>query len=332
MAGLARGRDRGRGVRLRGALHVVVGAAAALTLALAGTSAEASPIGVESAQAVAVVPPTAITAEATALPVVPATTTPRVWIVRRITAGGVRQWIECAGHGPVTVVVIAGLHADHRMWSLVLPSFAIATRTCIYDRPGLGSSPSRPRHGIVTAGQHANELWALLQAAGERGPYIVVGHSYGGLVARTFAARHITSVRGLMLIEGVGPNDQTSQYWGEGGDLVDIWRSKAQAAKLRLGSVRLVVEAAQDPNRSYWGGPSYDETSAELAQWRQHQLDASYLSTQSTYLVARHSAHVIEHDNPAAVIAGIRLLVRSIEKHTRLPRCSLGAYGSQPRC
>jgi pimeloyl-ACP methyl ester carboxylesterase len=305
--------------------------AAAVALALAATSAEASPIGVEASRPTAVVPPTEVVGR-NALPAAPTTTTPRVWTARRITAGGVRQWIQCAGHGPVTVVVIAGLHADHRMWSLVLPSFAVATRTCIYDRPGLGSSPSRPRHGIVTAGQHADELWALLQAAGERGPYVVVGHSYGGLIARAFTARHLTRVRGLLLIEGVGSDDQTSHYWGEGGDLVNTWRSRTQAAALRLGSTRLVVEAAQDPNRSYWGGPSYNETRAELAQWRQHQLEASYLSTQSTYLVARHSAHVIEHDNPAAVIAGVRLLVRSIEKHTRLPRCALGAYGDQPRC
>lgn len=317
---------------LRRTRHAVAVVGAAAALALLATSASASPIGAEAARAVPAVPPSSINSAVTALPTIPTSQTPRVWTSRLVTAGGVRQWIECAGHGPVTVVVIAGLHADHRMWSLVLPSFALNTRTCIYDRPGLGSSPPRAKHGTVTAGQHADELWALLQAAGERGPYIVVGHSYGGLIARAFTARHLTSVRGLMLVEGVGPNDDTSEFWGEGGDLVNIWRSRTQAGKLRLGSTRLVVEAAQDPNRNYWGGPSYGESKADLALWRKHQLQASYLSTQSTFLIARRSAHVIEHDNPAAVIAGVRLLVRSIEKHTRLPACALGAYGSQPRC
>lgn len=254
------------------------------------------------------------------------------WQARRVAADGVRQWIECAGQGPVTVVVIAGLHADHRMWSLVLNPFARTTRTCIYDRPGLGDSPPRSPHGVVTAGQHADELWALLGAAHEPGPYVVVGHSYGGLVARAFTARHLSSVRGLVLVEGVGPTDDTSRYWGEGGDLVDTWASRAQASRLRLGSVPLVVEAAQDPDRSYWGGYSYGESAADLALWRLHQLQASYLSTQSAYVVVSHSAHVIEHDRPDAVVAGVRLIVRAVVGRTRMPSCALGAYGRQPRC
>jgi len=311
--------------------HALASICSVAALVLVATSAQASAIAVDASVPSAASPPLTQPL-ANLAPVLPATPAARVWTARRITAGGVRQWIECAGHGPVTVVVIAGLHADHHMWSLVLPSFAVTTRTCIYDRPGLGASPPRAVHGVVTAGQHADELWALLRAAGELGPYVVVGHSYGGLVARAFAARHLATIRGLMLVEGVGPDDQTSKYWGEGGDLVNIWTSRKQAAALRLGSIRLVVEAAQDPNRNYWGGPSYGETKAELAQWRQHQLEASYLSTQSAYLVARRSAHVIEHDNPAAVIAGVRLIVHSLVKRTRMPPCALRAYGAQPRC
>jgi pimeloyl-ACP methyl ester carboxylesterase len=255
-----------------------------------------------------------------------------VWRARRVTAGGVRQWIECAGTGPVTIVVIAGLHADHRMWSLVLNPFARTTRTCIYDRPGLGSSPPRSPHRIVSAARHAGELAELLTAARVPGPFIVVGHSYGGLVARAFTARFRSHVAGLMLIEGVGPNDHTSHYWHEGGDTVDVWASERAAAALRLGAVPLVVEAAQDPNRSYWGGPSYGESASALAQWRANQRAAARLSSQSTYVVVRRSAHVIEHDRPDAVIAGARLLVHSIETHRRLPRCALSAYGAQPLC
>ena len=255
-----------------------------------------------------------------------------VWRARRVTAGGVRQWIECAGTGPVTIVVIAGLHADHRMWSLVLAPFARTTRTCIYDRPGLGASPPRSPHRIVSAARHAGELAELLTAAHVPGPFVVVGHSYGGLVARAFTARFRSHVAGLMLIEGVGPNDSTSHYWHEGGDTVDVWASERAAATMRLGSVPLVVEAAQDPNRSYWGGPSYGESASALAQWRANQRAAARLSSQSTFVVVRRSAHVIEHDRPDAVVAGVRLLVRSIEAHHRLPRCALSAYGVQPLC
>ncbi|MDA8437103.1 MAG: alpha/beta fold hydrolase [Actinomycetales bacterium] len=255
-----------------------------------------------------------------------------VWTAHVVRAAGVRQWIECAGTGPVTVVVIPGLHATHTMWSRVLPSFAGTTRTCVYDRPGLGPSPGRSPHATVDAGRHAYELMALLVANHVTGPLVVVGHSYGGLVARAFVARYRSHVAGLMLVEGVAPYDRLSHYWGEGGDRVDTWLSSAAAARMRLGSMPLVVEAAQDPDRSYWGGPSYGSTASDIADWRAHQRAAAALSTSSTYLVVSHSAHVIEHDRPDAVVAGLRLLVRSVERRTALPRCALGAYGSQPLC
>ncbi len=254
------------------------------------------------------------------------------WQVRKITAGGVTQWIECSGIGPLTIVVIAGLHADHRMWSLVLPSFATTTRTCIYDRPGLGSSPARKPHATVTTTQHATELHALLAAAGEKGPYVIVGHSYGGLLARTFTAMYRQQVAGLMLVEGVGPDDDVNHYWSEGGDRVDMWKSVKAGAQLKQSSLRLVVEAAQDPDRNYWGGPSYGETPAELALWRKHQREAASLSDRSAFVIVNHSAHVIEHDRPDAVVAGVRLIVTAIKGHHRLPACALGAYGVQPRC
>jgi len=254
------------------------------------------------------------------------------WSARRWTADGVRQWIACAGHGPVTVVVIAGLHADHTMWSLVLDQFARTTRTCIYDRPGLGSSPPRSPHATVSAAQHADELEALLDVAHVTGPLIVVGHSYGGLVARSFVARYRARVAGLVLVEGVAPHDNTSQFWSEGGDRVDIWRSSTTAARMRLGSIPLVVLAAEDPNRSYWGGASYGETPQDLADWRAHQRAAAFLSTQSTFLIVRHSAHVIEVDRPDAVVASVRLLVHAVTSRLRLPKCALGRYGAQPLC
>jgi pimeloyl-ACP methyl ester carboxylesterase len=255
-----------------------------------------------------------------------------VWVRRTIAAGGVTQWIECAGSGRVTVVVIPGLHATHTMWSKVLPSFARTTRTCIVDRAGLGGSPPRHPHRTVDAGLHAAELWAVLTKAGVRGPFVVVGHSYGGLIARAFVARHRTSVVGLMLVEGVAPYDRLSHYWAEGGDRVDTWASSKAALPVRLGSMPLVVEAAQDPDRSYWGGPAYGGSVSDITDWKAHQRSASRLSTDSTFVIVRHSAHVIEHDQPAAVIAGLRLLVSAAVAHRWMPRCALSAYGSQPLC
>jgi len=292
-------------------------------IAASPASATDQPTGISSAAIAGAVGPQTVRS------LQPTSTT---WRSHNYTVGGVTQWMECAGTGPQTIVVIAGLHADHTMWSLVLPAFATMTRTCIYDRPGLGLSPARKPHATVTTTQHATELHALLAAAGEKGPYIIVGHSYGGLLARTFTAMYRGSVAGLMLVEGVGPQDDVNHYWGEGGDLVDMWKSVKAGGQLAPSSLRLVVEAAQDPDRNYWGGPSYGETPADLALWRLHQRQAAALSTRSTFVIVNHSAHVIEHDRPDAVIAGVRLLVTAIQGHHRLPACALGAYGAQPLC
>ena len=123
--------------------------------------------------------------------------------------------------------------------------------------PASGLSPARSPHTTVDAGRHARELGALLATANVHGPLVVVGHSYGGLVARAFVARYPTRVAGLVLVEGVAPYDRLSHYWSEGGDRVDTWASSAAARLMRLGSVPLVVLSAQDPDRSYWGGPAY---------------------------------------------------------------------------
>ena len=85
-----------------------------------------------------------------------------------------------------TAVLVAGFNDDGRNWSSVTPSLAASTRVCWYSRFGTGDSdqPSKPQ----TFSSQARDLDALLRAAAEPGPYLVVGHSYGGAVAVTFAS------------------------------------------------------------------------------------------------------------------------------------------------
>ena len=95
----------------------------------------------------------------------------------------------------------------------------------------------------------------------------------------------------------------------------------------------LAIVSAQDPDRNYWGLlPIYGETPAEIAEWRAHQRAAAGLSTDSSFVIVNRSAHVIEHDRPDAVIAGVRTLVIPWVARVRMPQCSLSAYGSQPLC
>lgn len=226
-----------------------------------------------------------------------------------LDAGGQRQWISCAGEGEPTVVISSGLGADHTMWSQVLGPMRQLTRVCISDRPGLGSSPARVgRH--TDAGQHADELRALLAAAGEKGPFVLVGHSYAGLIVRALAAARPKDVVGVMLIDAVYPGIQRTYLpsyhgpWHEGDTLINMAASeRATQGGPDLGSRPLVVLTAGDPAKA---------TSWADRKWNAEQARAARLSTDSRHWFAKRSRHVIQKDQPAIVLKGLRWLLQEV--------------------
>src|SRR2546430_8647149 len=141
--------------------------------------------------------------------------------------GGRKMYLECRGTGSPTVVLVAGLKASAEDWNIAKQSeptvFAEAakfTRVCAYDRPGtpVGEKPSRsdPVRQPTTAGDAAPDLHALLSAAGVAGPYVLVGHSYGGLVVRLYASIYPKDVSGLVLVDALteGLQDaETPEQW-----------------------------------------------------------------------------------------------------------------------
>lgn len=226
-------------------------------------------------------------------------------------AAGVHQWLHCQGTGAVTVVVITGLAAPASSWSGVLPGLERTTRTCVYDRPGLGHSPARPNvTQVLDAGLYAHELAALLGAAGERGPFVVVGHSFGGLVARAFVHSYPSRVRGLLLAESVTPYDPTSgAFWPEAGHQIDMKASSAATGGgPMLGRLPLLVLSASNPEEDHLGGPTYGQPQSLIDLWRAQQQADLRLSTDAIQVIA-HSGHVLQQDNPTAVVEAVRELV-----------------------
>jgi pimeloyl-ACP methyl ester carboxylesterase len=121
-----------------------------------------------------------------------------------VDVGGYRLHINCTGSGSPTVIIEAGLGDWSASWaSWVQPEVANTTRVCTFDRAGMGYSEPGPLPR--DAEQFALELRTLLQRAGIRGPYVMVGHSMGGLPVRVFAHKYPTEVEGVVLIESMNP-------------------------------------------------------------------------------------------------------------------------------
>jgi pimeloyl-ACP methyl ester carboxylesterase len=118
--------------------------------------------------------------------------------------GGYRLAYECAGTGRPTVVLEAGYTASgiDTYGPVILPALARRTRVCTYDRAGDGLSDARPASvRPLTGATQARELHILLEAIHAGPPYVLVGHSYGGMITREFAALYRHQVAGMVLLD-----------------------------------------------------------------------------------------------------------------------------------
>ena len=120
-----------------------------------------------------------------------------------IDVGGYSLHINCVGQGTPTVVLDSGLGDFSAQWVRVQREVSGTTRVCAYDRAGMGWSEMGPEPR--DAGQITSELHTLLDRAGIEGPYVLVGHSLGGLSMLTYANRYPDEVAGVALVESSHP-------------------------------------------------------------------------------------------------------------------------------
>ena len=116
-----------------------------------------------------------------------------------VDIGGYRLHMHVEGEGTPTVVLDSGAGGIGLTWELIRPAIARVTRTVVYDRAGLGWSEPGPHPR--DARTMARELHTMLTNAKIAGPYILVGHSLGGPVARQFAAKYPEEVAGLVMVD-----------------------------------------------------------------------------------------------------------------------------------
>jgi len=245
--------------------------------------------------------------------------------------GGRRLFLRCTGSGSPTVVFENGLTAD---WYDLQNRLSSLTRVCSYD-PARQAGPlgrSDPAPGPRTGIDRVRDLHALLDEADVPGPYVLAGHSNGGLFSLLYASRHPEQVAGMVLIDGVHPAYHRRgievakrflppELWDElvaaacgippvqlDAELMDICRAEAQtraslaAHPLRRMPLAVITRDVQE----------FPPGSLEAAQerlWQRLQVELAAMQPGSTHVIATGSGHDIQHERPELVLAQVRRVV-----------------------
>jgi pimeloyl-ACP methyl ester carboxylesterase len=162
-----------------------------------------------------------------------------------IDVGGHRLHLSCTGAGAPTVVLEPGAGGTSSILGWIAPAVARDTRVCVYDRAGRGWS--EPADSAQDGAQIATDLHTLLQRGHVPGPYVLAGHSFGGLYVLTFAARYPDEVAGMVLVDSTAPasvaNPGTPSP-GHGGSSNGMRRVSALVSTAaRLGLARLYAQS-----------------------------------------------------------------------------------------
>jgi pimeloyl-ACP methyl ester carboxylesterase len=261
--------------------------------------------------------------------------------IGRADVGGYSLAYECAGTGSPTVMLEAGYTASgiDTYGPTILPALARTTRVCTYDRAGDGMSDPRPASvGTVTGLTQAEELHALLAAVHVGGPYVLVGHSYGGMISREFAARYASEVKGMVLIDA-SSEPEIPVYrrlhagaWLDGTVMpvpnrkIDILATVRQLERApSLGSLPLVVITA---------GILQDRwlRTVPLLEARA-QTRLANLSSDSIHILDANVGHFIPQDDPRLVISTVLAVLAAARSGGALAPCGRVVAGSSSaRC
>lgn len=256
--------------------------------------------------------------------------------LRSVDVGGRRLAMTCGGQGRPAVILETGLGAESGAWATVQAALARRTLVCRYDRAGRGGS--EPASSPRSAADMVDDLRRLLDVAGIEAPYVLVGHSFGGLLMRLYAHSHPREVAGLVLVDSlhddqfdaIGPSfppesdtdlpalRQARAFWN--GD----WRDPASTVEridfpASFAQTRPIASLGHLPTRVIVAGtfrnhplipPAYRETLQR--RWDALQQQFLRLSSAAILTTVGSSGHFVQTDAPRAVIEAVDSLLDEI--------------------
>jgi pimeloyl-ACP methyl ester carboxylesterase len=238
-----------------------------------------------------------------------------------------RLHVRCIGSGATTILLIAGFESGDGSWGPIEPAISQDNRVCSYARFGTGTSD--PPVSTQTFTTQATDLHALLTTVGEPGPYVVVGHSFGGAEAVTFASLFADEVTGLVLIDAspVTWPEALCSVPDDGSDTaatlealctsfadptsnaehLDVIAAFGEVSNIgSLGSLPMSVITATDRQLPGLGA---GEVERLTDIWNEGQRRWASLSTASRLVPVENTSHHIEIDRPDVVLNEVARLL-----------------------
>jgi len=272
-----------------------------------------------------------------------------------VDIGAYSLHLECTGTGAPTVILEPGGGASAATLGWIAPDVARDTTVCVYDRAGKGWSDAADT--APDGAQIATDLHTLLERAEVAGPYVLAGHSFGGLYVMRYAAQYPDEVAGMVLVDSTAPNATPVSPVTEGSDSFLKHVSALLSATARLGLGRLLAQTASAdlPSQFRDEARASAATAKEMATfieeyavagrsaseagklasldgkplivltaehgnapgWMPHQDAMAALSTNSLHDVVPGATHQSLVDNPTHAAVGREIVARRIPEESR---------------
>ncbi len=247
-----------------------------------------------------------------------------------LKVGDYQVQVATLGAGSYTVILEAGFGRDLGVWRNVAPALAKSAKVMAYSRAGHGKSDPRPETPTIAA--RTNELEQLIAAAGVKPPFVLVGHSYGGFLVRSFAARHPEQVAGMVFVD---PSDESFNVELRKLDAAGVDKDTKLTEQFmppKLHAELRSVQAVLDSGKLPFAGALPDVPVAVLTSVQKREQPQLFLETPAavqvwrglherffrgfsngSHIVTAESEHNIHQEQPQLVISAVEGVIAAAE-------------------